>query len=116
MLVDALVARKSMGENPLNYIKGLNVFLVVWVPGSKNSKIYSGASFGLPSGDVDVWENAPFCYLVAHLTNRQWVSSPQLFQWTTCPHKNPMKITRLVGPTYRGMSHFVQRKHHFDIF
>ena len=28
-----------------------------------------------------------------------WVSSPQLFQWTTCPHKNPIEITRVNSPT-----------------
>ena len=30
--------------------------------------------------------------LVVHPTNRKWVSSPQIFQWTTCPHKNPIEI------------------------
>ena len=39
-------------------------------------------------------------YLVVHPTNRKWVCSPQIFQWTTCPHKNPIEITRVVGPTY----------------
>ena len=29
-----------------------------------------------------------------------WVSSPQLCLWTTCPHKNPIEITRVGSPTY----------------
>ena len=29
-----------------------------------------------------------------------WVSSPQLCLWTTCPHKNPIEITRVVSLTH----------------
>ena len=40
-------------------------------------------------------------YLVVNYPRSSWlwVSSPQIFLWTTCPHKNPIEITRVGSPT-----------------
>ena len=56
-------------------------------------------AFGIPHGLCSTVLFRARAYLVDHPTNRKWVSSPQLCQWTLPPQKSHL-LTRVVGPTY----------------
>ena len=42
----------------------------------------------------------------------RWVRSPQFFQWTNCPHKNPIEKKQGCGPHFRFVGSEPPSNHH----